>query len=165
MPQVLPYNRENAVAYAHQWAFGRNPRYDDFEALGGDCTNFISQCLLAGGGRMNFEPVYGWYYVNLNRRSASWTGVEYLYNFLTRTKATTGPFVTKTEISEMVPGDIIQLRFDGAAFTHSLLVVAVSEPVPSGILISTHTYDSDIRALDTYYYTEARFLHIEGVRG
>ena len=42
----LPYNREKAVAYARAWALKRNPRYLDFEKMGGDCTNFAS--LLAG---------------------------------------------------------------------------------------------------------------------
>ena len=42
MPAAL-YDRERAVAYAHQWAYSRNPAYYDFSVLGGDCTNFISQ--------------------------------------------------------------------------------------------------------------------------
>jgi hypothetical protein len=28
----MAYHREKAVAYAHQWAFRRNPRYLDFTA-------------------------------------------------------------------------------------------------------------------------------------
>jgi len=36
---VLPYNRVKAVEYAHKWAFGRNPKYFNFDKLGGDCTN------------------------------------------------------------------------------------------------------------------------------
>ena len=47
---LLPYNRSAAVEYAHQWAFGRNPEFYDFSQIGGDCTNFASQCLYAGGG-------------------------------------------------------------------------------------------------------------------
>ena len=34
------YDREKAVAYAHKWAYGRNPAYGDFSEMGGDCTNF-----------------------------------------------------------------------------------------------------------------------------
>ena len=63
------YDRGKAVAYAHKWAFGRNPAYYDFEEIGGDCTNFASQCLRAGGGVMNFTPTFGWYYVNAARRA------------------------------------------------------------------------------------------------
>ena len=50
MPTLRPYDREAAVAYAHRWAFGRNPAYSNFDGMGGDCTNFASQCLYAGTG-------------------------------------------------------------------------------------------------------------------
>ncbi len=42
--------------YAHLWAYGRNPRYYDYEGIGGDCTNFASQCIYAGAGVMNDTP-------------------------------------------------------------------------------------------------------------
>jgi hypothetical protein len=72
------YDRESAVQYARRWALGRNPAYYDFENIGGDCTNFVSQCLYAGAGIMNYTPVYGWYFNSLSDRTASWSGVEYL---------------------------------------------------------------------------------------
>ena len=45
MPPLLPYNRAAAVAYAHKWAYGRNPQYYDYEEIGGDCTNYAYQFL------------------------------------------------------------------------------------------------------------------------
>ena len=54
MPQLLPYDRAAAVAYAHAWAYRRNPAYFDYSGIGGDCTNFASQCLYAGAPVMNF---------------------------------------------------------------------------------------------------------------
>ena len=50
------YDRFRAVAYALRWALSRNPRYFDFEDIGGDCTNYVSQCMCAGGGVMNYAP-------------------------------------------------------------------------------------------------------------
>ena len=50
------YDRNAVVLYAHQWAYGRNPAFYDYEHLGGDCTNFASQCVFAGSGVMNFTP-------------------------------------------------------------------------------------------------------------
>ena len=47
----MDFSREKALAYAHRWAFGRNPEYLAFDRLGGDCTSFVSQCLLAEIGR------------------------------------------------------------------------------------------------------------------
>ena len=73
-----PYRRLNAVLYAHRWASGRDPQFYNYEAIGGDCTNFASQCIYAGTGVMNETPLYGWYYINANNKSPSWTGVEYI---------------------------------------------------------------------------------------
>lgn len=60
--RMLPYQRVAAVAYARKWALGRNPVYYDFQNIGGDCTNFASQCIFAGAQVMNWTPVFGWYY-------------------------------------------------------------------------------------------------------
>ena len=43
------YSPSKAVSYAKQWAYGRNPNYYDYDPLGGDCANFVSQCLIYGG--------------------------------------------------------------------------------------------------------------------
>ena len=69
MIHLLPYNRRAAVAYAHKWAFSRNPAFYDFSEIGGDCTNFASQCLYAGTGIMNFTPEFGWYYIDATDRA------------------------------------------------------------------------------------------------
>lgn len=87
---IIPYDRKAAVRYAHQWAFSRNPAFYDYEELGGDCTNFASQCLYAGTGVMNFTPIYGWYYLNPNDKAPAWTGVPYFRNFLVRLQALSG---------------------------------------------------------------------------
>ena len=52
---MKPYDRAAALRYAEQWALRRNPDFFDFEELGGDCTNFASQCLYAGSRVMNFS--------------------------------------------------------------------------------------------------------------
>ena len=56
------YNRENAVKYAEKWAYSRNPRYYNFDSIGGDCTSFVSQCVFAGSNTMNYTKNTGWYY-------------------------------------------------------------------------------------------------------
>mgnify|MGYP001690599932 FL=1 len=49
---ILPsyYNRNAAVNYARRWALNPNPRYP-YYTQNGDCTNFVSQALRAGGLR------------------------------------------------------------------------------------------------------------------
>ena len=49
------YNREAAVRYARRWALDRNPKYMDYDLWGGDCTNFISQCLIDGKIPMDYS--------------------------------------------------------------------------------------------------------------
>ena len=161
---LQPYDRSAAVVYAHRWAYSRNPRFYNYEMLGGDCTNFASQCLYAGGGVMNFTPETGWYYIDANQKAPAWTGVESLYRFLSRDVHSVGPAALETGIQEMMPGDIVQLSFDGERFAHAPVVVAAHHPMrPSQILVAAHSYDSDNRPLDTYPYKKVRFLHITGI--
>ena len=153
------YDRQAAVAYAKVWALLRNPLYYDFEHVGGDCTNFASQCIYAGAREMNFTPVMGWYYRSSYDRTASWSGVEYLYNFLTANRGV-GPYARVVTAQEVQPGDIVQFGTSQGHFYHSPVIVAVS-PL---ILVAAHTDNAINRPLDTYAYEVARFLHIEGVR-
>ncbi|MBR5438166.1 MAG: amidase domain-containing protein [Clostridia bacterium] len=156
---LIPYDRERAVDYARRWAFDRNPRFYDFSEIGGDCTNFVSQCLFAGSAVMNFTPVFGWYYLSASNRTASWTGVEYLYNFLT-TNEGDGPFGHVVGEDEAEAGDIIQLGNADGDFYHTVLITSVYPE----ILVAAHSYDAFDRPFDSYDYDVARFIHIDGVR-
>ncbi len=153
-----PYNRTAAVIYAQKWAFKRNPDYYDFEKLGGDCTNFASQCIYAGTGKMNHTKTTGWYYRNLNDRSPSWTSVEYLYSFLTG-NTSVGPVGHVVTRSHIEPGDLVQLGSGSGTFYHTSIITRVS---PS-ILVAAHSYDALNRPLSTYTYGAVRFIHIDGV--
>jgi len=158
-----PYDRQAAVTYAHRWAYSRNPAFFDFSGIGGDCTNFASQCVFAGAGIMNYTPVYGWFYIDANDRTASWTGVEYFYNFMVNNTGQ-GPVMRLVPLSELEPGDVIQLNFGAAYYEHTPVVVAVGkEPNPENILLAAHSYDSDNRPLSTYQYQQLRPLHVIGV--
>ena len=83
MKEII-YNREKVIEYAKKWAYDRNPQYYDFDNVGGDCTSFASQCIYAGVKVMNYSKQNGWYYISGNNKSPSWSGVEFLYNFLTQ---------------------------------------------------------------------------------
>lgn len=162
---MVPYDRRAAVRYAHQWAYGRNPAFYDYEKIGGDCTNFASQCVYAGSGVMNYTPTFGWYYIGPNDKSPSWTGVEYFYNFMTRRKLSPGPVALDGEIGLIQPGDVVQISFDGVRYAHTPVVVSAPRfPTdPDQILIAAHSYDADDRPLSSYAYKKLRFLHITGV--
>lgn len=155
----VPYDRNAAVAYAREWALDRNKAYYDFEKIGGDCTNFASQSIYAGSGIMNYTPTLGWYYRSSYDRSPSWSGVEYLYNFLVNNKSV-GPYAHVVSQSEAKPGDIVQLGTASGHFYHSPVITSVSPT----ILVAAHTFDALDRPLSSYNYGVARFLHIDGVR-
>lgn len=161
---MLPYDRAAAVAYAHRWAYHRNPRFYDYEEIGGDCTNFASQCLYAGAGVMNYTPIYGWYYINANEKAPAWTGVEYFRNFLVRKEISPGPSASESDLSGLLPGDFIQLNFKGEVYSHTPIVVQMGFPVtPENTLLAAHSYDADYRPLSSYTYQAIRYLHILGV--
>jgi hypothetical protein len=77
-----PYDRYGAIAYAHQYAIFPNPAYFYFPLPYGDCTNFVNQAIHHGS---NAEEVgsgtYGWYYNDNIDHSASWTDVQFIYDF------------------------------------------------------------------------------------
>lgn len=155
MKEII-YNREAVVNYAKNWAFKRNPKYLDFDKLGGDCTNFASQCIYAGCNVMNYTPVLGWYYNSASDRTASWTGVEYLYKFLINNIGI-GPRGTNTTYNNLQIGDIIQIGNNNNDFYHTPVVVKVTN---SEIFVAAHTYNAYMRNLSSYNYNSIRFIHI-----
>lgn len=162
---IKPYDRGRAVQYAHKWAYARNSTYLDFENLGGDCTNFASQCIFAGSGIMNYASVYGWYYVNSFNRTASWTGVNYLYEFLVNNKGA-GPYAELVDASQAEPGDLAQISFsDNKIYDHSPVIIKAGSPSGrDGIFVAAHTFDTDYYRLMDFEPAYIRYLHIAGVR-
>lgn len=155
----IQYDRAAASAYAQRWALGRNPAYYDFEDIGGDCTNFISQCVYAGAGVMNYTRDVGWYYRSSYDRAAAWTSVEDFFRFITQNRGA-GPFGHTVAEGEIIQDDVIQLGTASGSFYHSLLVTAVRPR----ILLCAHTYDAMNVPLSDYYFASARYIHIDGVR-
>lgn len=153
----MAYDRERAVAYARRWALGRNPAYLNFDGLGGDCTNFVSQCLYAGCNVMNFTPISGWYYRDAAHRAASWTSVAYLYRFLLENQSV-GPRGSEVKPTDVLIGDVVQLAWEAGKYSHSILVVGFRG---AEICVAAHTQDAWMRPLSTYRQQQRRFLHIE----
>jgi hypothetical protein len=162
------YNPKNAVAYAERYWNSPNPAYPHFTD---DCTNFISQCLYAGGIPMLFskEKGKGWW-IRTGKGSEwsySWAVAHALYLVL---KSGAAPMraVTKTSPDQLVPGDIICYDFDGdGRFQHNTIVVAKdANDMP---LVNAHTTDSSMRYWayeDSTAYTpnmRYAFFHIRGV--
>lgn len=159
----IEYNRERALEYAERWALERNPLFENYSGIGGDCTSFVSQAIYASSCVMNYTPTFGWYYISPTDRAPAWSGVEYLYNFLTSNAADggVGPYASETYPGGLDLGDVIQLGNQRGAWYHSLVVTGYTD---DGYLVSAHSDDALNRPLSTYDYYMARFLHIRGVR-
>lgn len=151
----IVFDRKKCVAYAEEWAFSFNPRFYNFTDLGGDCTNFVSQCLFFGGIGMNFAQ-YGWYYVDLNDRAPAWTGVEAFWRFATN-NTEYGLQITPCNQTDLELGDVIQLGTE-TVFYHTLLVTGFrSAPFRTEPLVAAHDYPAFNAPLSGYSYKRIRF--------
>lgn len=160
----VEYNRQKVLEYAKKWVYARNPKYYNFDSVGGDCTSFVSQCIYEGSNIMNYAKNTGWYYINGNNKSPSWSGVEFLYNFLINNKGF-GPYGRVAKQEELELGDIVQLSFDGYKFEHTLVIVNIENRFNLyGIKIASHTFDTYNKSISEYIYKKIRFIHIQNVR-
>ncbi|MGD8192842.1 amidase domain-containing protein [Brevibacillus ginsengisoli] len=163
--RIAPYyNRVKAVEYANAHWNHPNPAFHTFEV---DCTNFVSQCLYAGGIPMIYtnNQGSGWWYTG-NSWSWSWSVANALYLLLKSGKA---PFYARQmeAPNELQIGDVICYDFDGNGhWQHNTFVVAHDE---NGMpLVNARTYDSTHRYweyTDSTAYTpniQYAFFHIYG---
>ena len=137
------YDREAAVAYALEWAHNFNPDYPNFSKGGGDCANFISQCLTAAGFEMNgdwycesswdpralYNPNYNWNWSKL------WSGAKEQYEYLKNSNIiseevviTSVDQITDTiNNSEIKVGDIMYLKFDQDRPHHATIISKIED--------------------------------------
>ncbi|MBR6951068.1 MAG: amidase domain-containing protein [Oscillospiraceae bacterium] len=84
-----PYDRQAAASYAAQYCLTRNSAYTNYDELGGNNQNFVSQVLRAGGIPNDTTGNWKWKYygddVDETERAAgrtpSWVGAYYFYNY------------------------------------------------------------------------------------
>jgi len=128
------YNRQAAVQYAQNWVGQRNtkkwPKYDNY---GGNCQNFVSQCLYNGGIPMDYTGKYQWKWygtaVNNSKqtrrgRSSSWSGVE---DFLTYSRYNTGYGLVSKAGADYYTGEIGDVIHMGTSqrWRHTVIITKV----------------------------------------
>ncbi|MFD2615120.1 amidase domain-containing protein [Paenibacillus gansuensis] len=165
----IPYDREAAALYADTHWENASPNFLKFEV---DCTNFVSQCLFAGGAPMNYTGTRGsgwWYKGRMNGQelwSYSWAVAHSLQLFLGNGGKSGGLAGTRVESpAELQIGDVIFYDWEGdGRFSHSTFVAALdADGMP---LVNAHTVESKHRYWDyrdSYAWTENtqyRFFHI-----
>ena len=97
------YDPTAAIAYADRYWQEYNPAYYNFNSVGGDCANFTSQSIFAGGMPQVVGSQYGtngWFYRSSTDRSATWTGARQLRDWMGKNR---GRLVTASD-STVFPG-------------------------------------------------------------
>lgn len=132
------YDRRAAVQYAERWWDSYNP---DFRQFTVDCTNYVSQCLLAGGAPMRggSDRSKGWWY-RQNDWSYSWSVAHSMRWYLSgSTEGLQGKEVDSPE--KLNPGDVICYDFEGdGRWDHTTIVV--SKDANNMPLVNAHTDNS-----------------------
>jgi hypothetical protein len=158
------YDRRRSVQYANLWWNGYNPKYRRFDV---DCTNYVSQCIHAGGIPMDPSPMRdrGWWY-RTDLWSYSWAVAHSFHWYLTKGG---GPMraVQVSRPQELYPGDIICYDWDGDGRWDHNTIVTAKDPVGMP-LVNAHTVNCRHRYWDyrdSYAWTpntRYRFYRIEG---
>ncbi|MGP7819632.1 amidase domain-containing protein [Niallia sp. 01092] len=132
------YNRLKAVQYAEKWWNSYNPAYKRFEV---DCTNYISQCVHAGGAPMRGYPNRntGWW-MQHNSWSYSWAVANAFPKYLaTSKKGLRARQVAKA--TDLLLGDVICYDFEGdGKYNHTTIVTGKDDNGEP--LVNAHTYNS-----------------------
>lgn len=161
------FDRVRATRYADVWWDSANPHYP---MLGDDCTNFISQCLHAGGLPMTGigDRNKGWWMQSekaaSNRWSYSWTTSQALYLYLRKSLQAE----LLKQPSELKMGDLIFYDWDGAGSFHHTTIVTDFDDAGDP-LVNAHT-DPSFHRPYTYYDSRAwkeqtryAFVHLPDV--
>lgn len=163
------YNRAEAVRYALTYALTPNSSYRIFSSVGdggGNCTNFISQCLRAGGAPFAYDANPWWYRssggnVMKDRWSLSWAVAHSLYWTLKNREKRKARGLRAIEVQDMQMlelGDIIQYEDYKNMIYHSAIITAMS--IEGGVkvpLISQNTYNA--RNI-SYIKPKAKKMHL-----
>ncbi|MEK3785328.1 amidase domain-containing protein [Paenibacillus sp. FSL K6-1230] len=163
----IRYRREEAVAYADRWWDSYNP---EFEAFDVDCTNYVSQCLFAGGAPIHYtgKRESGWWYKGRSSGKELWSFSWAVSNALERYLGASGRSFDAVPVErpeQLMLGDVISYDWDGdGTFQHSAIVTAFDA---GGMpLVNAHTVSARHRYWDyrdSYAWTDRtvyRFYHI-----
>ncbi len=146
------------MQYANKWWNSYNPAYPVFDV---DCTNYVSQCLRAGGAPMRGYPhrAQGWW-VQGGTWSFSWSVSHSLRWYLdTSTKGLRAGKVGSA--TELKLGDVICYDFEGdGKFNHSTIVTGFDGNEPR---VNAHTNNSinrDWRYTNSLAYEPGKTTYI-----
>lgn len=101
------YDLSKAIAYADKWALSKNPSYSYYGGRGGDCANFVSQCLHAGGFPMNSA----WYGYGNDKDAKDWISQNDLRSYLVSKGY--GKVINNPSASDIKIGNPVWYKWNG----------------------------------------------------
>lgn len=136
---MVTYQRGRAVSYATAHWNKPNPQFANMDTLGagGDCTNFTSQCMLAGGQQMDYRSTgeeTEWWYRHLSSEpfdgsnddkwSCTWSLPENQFRYESANQGQAMDLLANPAFAKRLQlGDIIYYDWHGEGrFTHSAIV-------------------------------------------
>lgn len=168
------YRRKTAVSYSRKWVQGRNREgnWPDYGHWGGNCQNFVSQCLYASGIPMDIESpgLWKWYGPNANKqfndqgRSTSWASVN---DFLAYVKSNDGYGLVAHADAPYYSGeigDIIHMG-TGGSLKHTVIITKVIKNANGDTidyLVSSNTADLRDYPVSAHYYTDQMLIKVYG---
>lgn len=170
------YGREAAAEYANEWvsqdAIVRNPEYTAYDDYGGNCNNYISQCLYAGGIPMDYSGDCQWKYFSdevneenaATGRTPSWTSVDGFYDYCENNEGGGLVALTDCQLYSAEVGDIIQISCYGE-WDHSVIITKViydESGNPVDFLVNSNTSDKGSYPLSAYEAKQLRLIKIFG---
>lgn len=164
LPCDHPYDVDSAISYLYAYCDERNPYWYAYDAVGGNCMNFGSQVLLAGGIPRDEQGSAKWYWDNKNELALSWINVGRFYEYC-RDNSGYG-LVADTEASYYTGeiGDVVIVGFD-EDHRHTTLISGIVRDDAGNVvdyLITCNTTNYRDFPVSAYYYTFHRLIKIFG---
>ena len=159
-----PYDRAAAEQYMRQYDHQRNDRWHAYDDVGGNCMNFGSQVLLAGGIPMDEEGGSKWFWRGQNDLDLSWINVGRFYSYARENRGYGLAADTEANYYTGEVGDILILGPDGG-HNHTTVISGIvrneAGETVDYLLCSNTTNYTDFPA-GAYYYTSQRLVKIYG---
>ena len=161
-----PYDRQAAREYMLSWVGKRSPSFMAYDDLGGNCMNFGSQVLLAGGIPMDDAGVYetGWYWYSANSTTLPWVNVGWFLDYAALPREHGLVAVVGAPYFSGEPGDIITMGVEEPA-NHTTVILDTIQDADGNVvdyLLCSNTADLRNFPASAYYYTNRQLTKIIG---
>lgn len=159
-----PYDRAAAYDYLMAYCGKRNPAWYAYDDVGGNCMNFGSQVLLAGGIPEDEKGDEEWYWDGQNDLDLSWINVGRFYDYCRKNEGF--GLVADTEAGYYTGevGDVLIVGFNGDHRHTTVISHVVTDESGDTVdyLISCNTTNYRDFPASAYYYTFHRLIKIYG---